>query len=270
MDIQCYELGSSKERCLKLNCGYDENKENSKCYPVQVDTGCKFENNQCTISSPSTEKTCSIIFDEQTNNIICKERAIECSDLNQDSTNCPKAQLEEANKKCSYDSSRSNNKCFEVLIEDGCTYDNENKECTGVDASNGKICELDLSGNPGACKKRNAQCSDFDNDSESCPNVKLPDKSKKCSYSSNKCVEEQIEAKCTYESGQCQNSLPLKIKCVLNNDKNGCEESNVECSDFENDQTGCNDAIISNSNKKCNYESGQCTEVFKGCSDFSQ
>ena len=130
-------------------------------------------------------------------------------------------------------------------------YNNENKECSGVDIPNEKICDLYYTVNPVTCQKRNIQCSDFDNDSTSCSNVRLQDKSKKCIYNSNKCVEEKIEAKCEYdestqtEEEKCINSLPLKIKCELNNEKNGCNERNVKCSDFGSNQDDCSDAIIS-------------------------
>ena len=40
------------------------------------------------------------------------------------------------------------------------------------------------------CQKRNIQCSDFDNDSTSCPNAKLPDKSIKCIYNSKQFFQE--------------------------------------------------------------------------------
>ena len=274
-EIGCWDVESSKERCLKIkDCGYDETREYNKCYPVQVDEDCKFENNECSLSISSSDKTCSLIFDEYSKNYICKERTIGCSDFSQDSTNCLKLELKETNKVCSYDSSRSNNKCFEVLIEDECFYENENKKCTGEFLSEGKICDLDLSENPVSCKKRYNQCSDFDGDKTKCESAILRDKSKECSYNDqNKCIEKEIKAECIFDNDaqeKCKSTLSSKLNCELNSNKDGCTEKNVECSDFENDQTGCNDAIISNSNKKCNYESGQCTEVFKGCSDFSQ
>ena len=274
-DISCYDLESSKEKCLKLkDCGYDEKRGYNKCFPVQVDSECKFENNECTISTTSFDKTCSLIEDKESYFMQCKVRNIECSDFNQDSTNCPKAKLQGTNKVCSYDNSRSGNKCFIVSIADGCKYNSENKECTGLNLSHGKICDLDYSENPVNCTFKNIHCNDLNNDSDSCQNVILPDRSKRCIYNSNRCVEKEIEAKCEYDElvqtdeAKCTSTFSLKLKCELNNDKNGCIEKNPDCIDFTENE--CDDVIFSDSNKKCkfDYESAQCSEDLKECSDF--
>jgi hypothetical protein len=276
-DAYCYDLSSSKEKCLTLdNCVYDEKREYGKCFSVYTennDEDCEFTEHKCT--SKSNKKFC-YLFDDQQGNIYCKSRNIQCSDFDQDSSSCPTADLQDSTKKCSYDSSRSSgNKCFEVLIKDGCTYNNANKECQGEDLSNGKICDMDYSENPVTCQKRNIQCNDFDGDQEKCRNAKLPDKSKECSYNAeNKCVEKTKEAQCNFNEDpkSCTSTLPSKIKCELKEDESGCETKNVECSDFERDQSGCNDAIISDSNKKCTYDSSKaenkCSLVSKECNDF--
>ena len=90
----------------------------------------------------------------------------------------------------------------------------------------------------------------------------LPDKSKECSYKAEnqKCVEKAKEATCNFndqDPKSCTSSLPSKIKCELKEDESGCVAKNVECSDFEDNQSGCNDAIISDSNKKCEYDSSK-------------
>ena len=272
VDAQCYDYISSKEKCLSLKnyvCGYDEKREYEKCFFVTLDEGCEFKDNKCTIDS--TKEFCELTKDEY-NRMSCKKRNIKCSDLDQDSSNCPKIDLQENNKKCSYDSSRSSgNKCFEVLIGNGCTYDNA---CTGMDLPNWKICDMDMSGNPITCQLRNIQCSDFNQNENNCKSAKLPDKTKECSYSENQCIEKEVEAKCNYDNDkkECTSTLSSKIKCGLNSDENGCVEKNVECSDFEADEAGCNGAIISNSNKKCQYDNtkaeNKCTEIMKDCSDF--
>ena len=271
-DASCFDYISSKEKCLSIKnyiCGYDEKREYDKCFYVNLEEGCEFKDNKCSIDS--NKEICEMIKDEY-NNMSCKKRNIKCSDLDQDSSNCPKVDLQEDNKKCSYDSSRSSgNKCFEVLIGIGCTYDSE---CTGEDLSNGKICDMDMSGNPITCQQRNIQCSDFNQNEDNCKSAKLPDKTKECSYSESQCIEKEAEAKCNYDEGQnkCTSTLSSKIKCELNSDENGCVEKNVECSDFETDEPGCNGAIISNSNKKCQYDNSKdknkCSEIMKDCSDF--
>lgn len=277
----CYHYYASKDKCLKLeNCGYDEKRhEYDRCfniYPEKNEAGCSFTDNKC-ISDNSNKKICYLVDEE--GYIFCKSRNIQCSDLNEDSSSCPKADLEDITKKCSYDASRSSgNKCFEVLIKEGCTYDNdnENKKCQGEYLSDGKICDLDFSANPVSCQKRNLQCGDFDGDENKCKIAKLPDKSKECSYNDQKkCVEKTKDAKCTYIEGEeepCVSSLPSKIKCELNGDGTGCNSKNVECSDFEDSSSGCNDAILSDSNKKCVYDNSKtenkCSQASKGCSDF--
>lgn len=275
----CYHYYASKDKCLQLqDCGYDEKQyEYSRCfmiYPEMNEAGCSFKDNKC-ISS-SNQKTCYLVFEEGYN--FCKSRNIQCSDLDEDSSNCPKADLGDGTKKCSYDASRSSgNKCFVVSIKEGCNYDNdnENKKCQGEYLSDGKICDLDFSANPVSCQKRNIQCGDFDGDENKCQNAKLPDKSKECSYNDQKkCVEKAKDAKCTYKEGDklCDSSLPAKIKCELNGDESGCNAKNVECSDFEDSPSGCNDAILLDSNKKCVYDSSKsenkCSQASKECNDL--
>jgi len=263
----CWNYENSKDKCLSLGiCGYDEKREYNRCFSVGLDGNCKFENNKCTLDS--NQKICEMI--EEEGNMYCKERDIKCSDLDQDSSSCLNADLQDGTKKCSYNSSRSSgNKCFEVSVKEGCTYDNENILCKGDYSSSGKICDLDYSENPATCQKRNIQCSDFNGDESKCQSAKLPDKSKECSYNSDKCVEKEIKAECIFDEAntKCTSTLSSKINCKLNEDNNGCTEKSVECSDFTN-QNDCNDAIISDSNKKCKYESGQCSESLKECSDF--
>ena len=273
----CYHYSASKDKCLQLeNCGYDEKKEYDRCFmihPDKNDASCEFKNNKCT--SNSNQKFCYLVDEE--GYIFCRSKDIQCSDLDQDSSSCLNADLKDSTKKCSYDSSRSSgNKCFEVSIKDGCSYNNEDKTCQIKDLSNEKICDMDYSENPVACQKRNIQCNDLNGDESNCPKVKLPDKSKECSYNTDnqKCVEKAKEAKCNFNEStkSCTSTLDSKIKCELNGDESGCVSKNVECSDFENDQSGCNDAIISDSNKKCKYDSSKtenkCSAVSKDCSDF--
>ena len=275
----CYHKFYSRDKCLLLeNCGYDEKKdEYNRCFIIHSEKneeGCEFKDNKCT--SNSNQKFCYLVNEE--GYTFCKSRNIQCSDFDQDSSSCPTADLQDSTKKCSYDSSRSSgNKCFEVLIKDGCTYNNANKECQGEDLSNGKICDMDYSENPVTCLKRNIQCNDFDGDQTKCQSATLPDKSKECSYNAeNKCVEKTKEAQCNFNGNSdpksCTSSLPSKIKCELKEDESGCETKNVECSDFERDQSGCNDAIISDSKKKCEYDSSKeenkCSLVSKECNDF--
>ena len=141
---------------------------------------------------------------------------------------------------------------------------------------NGKICDLDYSENPVTCQKRNVQCNDYNGNESKCSSVKLPDKSKECSYNSEnqKCVEKTKDAQCDFNEStkSCTSSLPSKIKCELKGDESGCEVKNVECSDFEDNSSGCNDAIISDSNKKCQYDNSKtenkCSVVSKECGDF--
>jgi len=274
---QCYHYTSSRDNCLLLNnCGYDEKRdEGNRCfmiYPEHHDDGCEFKDNKCT--SNSNQKFCYLV--DERGYTFCRSKDIQCSDFDQDSSNCLKTDLQDSTKKCSYDSSRSSgNKCFEVLIKEGCSYNNADKTCQGGSSSSGKICDLDYSENPVTCQKRNIQCKDFNGDQTQCESAILPDKSKECSYNAeNKCVEKAKEAKCDFNESTklCTNSLPSKIKCVLNGDENGCVSKNVECSDFENNQSDCNDAIISDSNKKCEYDSSKaenkCYAVSKECSDF--
>ena len=275
----CYHYISSRDKCLLLdNCGYDEKRDEwNRCfmiYPEHNDQGCEFKDNKCT--SNSNQKFCYLVDDQ--GYTFCRSKDIQCSDLDQDSSNCPKADLQDSSKKCSYDSSRSSgNKCFEVSIKDGCSYNNEDKTCTGGSSSSGKICYLDYSENPVTCQKRNIQCNDFNGDQTQCESATLPDKSKECSYNAEnqKCVEKAKEATCNFndqDPKSCTSSLPSKIKCELNGDETGCVAKNVECSDFEDNQSGCNDAIISDSNKKCEYDSSKaenkCSAVSKECSDF--
>ena len=274
----CSHYFSSRDKCLHLeNCGYDEKREEwNRCfmiYPENIDADCKFKDNKCT--SDSIQKKICYLVDED-GYTFCRSRDIQCSDLDQDSSNCPNADLQDSTKKCSYDSSRSSgNKCFEVLIKDECNYKNEEKTCQGGSSSSGKICDMDYSENPVTCQKRNIQCKDFNGDQTQCKSAVLPDKSKECSYNAeNKCVEKTKEAKCDFNESakSCDSTLDSKIKCELKEDESGCEEKNVECSDFENNQSGCNDAIISDSNKKCEYDSSKtenkCYAVSKDCSDF--
>jgi len=55
---------------------------------------------------------------EEEGNMYCRERDIKCSDLDQDSSSCLNADLQDGTKKCSYNSSLSpGNKCFEVSIK---------------------------------------------------------------------------------------------------------------------------------------------------------
>ena len=275
----CYHYTSFRDKCLQLdNCGYDEKRDEwNRCfmiYPEHNDQGCEFKDNKCT--SNSNQKFCYLVDDQ--GYTFCRSKDIQCSDLDQDSSNCPKADLQDSSKKCSYDSSRSSgNKCFEVSIKDGCNYNNEDKTCTGGSSSSGKICYLDYSENPVTCQKRNIQCNDFNGDQTQCESATLPDKSKECSYNAEnqKCVEKAKEATCNFndqDPKSCTSSLPSKIKCELNGDETGCVAKNVECSDFEDNQSGCNDAIISDSNKKCEYDSSKaenkCSAVSKECSDF--
>ena len=162
----CYHYFYSRDKCLLLdNCGYDEKREEyRRCfniYPEKNEIGCEFKENKCT--SNSNQKFCYLVDEE--GYAFCKGRNIQCSDLDQDSSSCPNADLQDSTKKCSYDSSRSSgNKCFEVSIKEGCTYNNAEKKCTGEDLSNGKICDMDYSENPVTCQKRNIQCNDFDED----------------------------------------------------------------------------------------------------------
>lgn len=276
-DAFCYDFTSSEEQCLKIeNCGYNGKKDYDKCfmiYPEKNEEGCEFKSNKCTSSSKN--KFCELV--EEEGYTFCRARDIKCSDLGQDSNSCLEAELKVNTNKCAYDSSRSSgNKCFEVTTKEGCTFDNENKKCDGTYASNGKICDLDYTENPVTCQKRNIQCNDFDEDETNCKNAKLPDKSKECNYNSeNKCVEKKKEGKCNYEETpekKCESSLPSKIICELKEDQSGCNERNVECADFESDSSGCIGAIISDSNKKCQYDSNKednkCFEVSKDCSDF--
>ena len=274
----CYHYTSSRDKCLLLeDCGYDEKRdEYNRCfmvYPEWNEDGCSFKDNKCT--SNSNQKFCYLV--DEKGYTFCRSKNIQCSDLDQDSSSCPNIDLQDSTKKCSYDSSRSSgNKCFEVSIKDGCSYDNVNKKCEGEDLSNGKICDLDYSENPVTCQKRNVQCNDYNGNENKCPSVKLPDKSKECSYNSEnqKCVEKTKDAQCDFNEStkSCTSSLPFKIKCELKGDESGCEAKNVECSDFEDNSSGCNDAIISDSNKKCQYDNSKtenkCSVVSKECSDF--
>jgi hypothetical protein len=127
----CYHYRASRDKCLLLeNCGYDEKKdEYSRCFmidPEHNDPGCSFNDNKCT--SDSNQKFCYLVDDQ--GYTFCRSKNIQCSDLDQDSSNCPKADLQDSAKKCSYDSSRSSgNRCFEGSLKDTCSYDSANKKC---------------------------------------------------------------------------------------------------------------------------------------------
>ena len=202
-------------------CGYDEKRKYNRCFNVGLDGNCKFENNKCTIDS--NQKFWEMI--EEEGNMYCRERDIKWSDLDQDSSSCLNTDLQDESKKCSYNSSRSSgNKCFEVSVKEGCTYDNENILCKGDYSSSGKICDLDYSVNPVSCQKRNIQCNDFNGDENKCQSAKLPDKSKECIYNSDKCVEKEIKVECIFDGAntKCTSTLSSKINCKLNDENNGC------------------------------------------------
>ena len=281
-NVQCQDFDTDKQKCLSAEpedseggCFYHEYENVKKCMKLTIEEDCNYDkdNNRCSLSAESNKFICEI--EVKTDYVKCKKRQALCSDFDEDEDKCLQLILEGTNKKCSYDSSRSSgSKCFEVLIENGCTFDNSQKKCTGNDLPNGKICDLDFSMNPVNCGKRNAQCNDFNEDKDNCESVILQDITKLCSYNENTkdCSEQMREAKCTFETDRCTNSFPLKIKCTLNEESNGCIEENVECGDFEDNEGNCNLAVISDSKKKCKYDANKsqnkCYEEFKECNDL--
>ena len=246
VNAQCHDYDSDQEKCKQLsNCGF----ESGNCFSVTLDSGCEFnsDENQCSIES-NTE---ICYFDD--NNKHCAKRNIQCSDLNSDLDKCRQAVLQDATKKCYYDSSQ----CLEVSIESGCTFDNDNKQCTGEYLSEGKTCALDET-SPVACKKRNIECNEFNGNKDKCESAKIRHKNKECIYNEqNQCVE---KSECEFKSDptkECVSKSPSKIKCTLNTNQDGCDETTVSCSDFESNATECKAAILTTSGKKCFYDSSK-------------
>lgn len=247
VDAQCQDYNSDQEKCKQLsNCGFDS----GNCFSVTLASGCEFnsDENQCSIESNTEICELQTVDD---NNKSCVKRNIQCSDLNSDSGKCRQADLGDGTKKCYYDSSQ----CVEVSIESGCTFNNENNQCTGEYLSEGKTCALDTT-SPVACKKRNIECNEFNGNKDKCESAKLLHKNKECIYNEqNKCVE---KSECEFKSDaaeKCVSKSPSKIKCTLNSGENGCDEAAVSCSDFESDAAGCKAAILTTSGKKCFYDS---------------
>lgn len=259
VEAQCHDYDSEQNKCLLLeNCGY----ETDNCFSVTLDSGCQFssDGNHCSIESNA--KICELKPAEpaQEKNKHCVKRDIQCSDLNSDSDKCKQAVFQDATKKCYYDSSQ----CVEVSIESGCTFNNDDKQCTGEYLSEGKTCALDET-SPAACKKRNIECNEFDGNKNKCESAKLLHKNIECIYNEqNQCVE---KSECEFKSDadeKCVSKSPSKIKCTLNSGENGCDERAVLCSDFESDEAGCKAAIITTPGKKCFYDS---TKASNKCYD---
>ena len=212
VDAQCHDYDSDQDKCKQLqNCGFD----NDICFSVTLDSDCQFSSNQNQCSIDSNTEICELISAEG-NDKRCAKRVIQCSDFNGDSTKCKNADLQATTKKCGYNSSiTSGDKCFEVSIENGCTYNNENNQCTGEYLSEGKICALDTTSSV-ACKKRNIECNEFDENEDKCESAKLLHKNKECFYNEqNQCVEKECEFTSS-PTKQCVSLSPSKIKCTLN------------------------------------------------------
>lgn len=246
-------------------CSFDEERDEEQCYEVLVDTNCNYESSSkvCSVTNDKINSYKCALSQDKTS---CASQNVQCSDFEDDSTNCPLAVLESGNKKCSYDSNGVNGKkCFEVEIDSGCTYDSSEKICSFQEESNQFICQIVTSDDTMKCEKRNILCSDLDSDETKCINAVLQDASSECSYNGensvgSKCYEVRTSAGCNYDNSQkkCTIITSLNDKvCDLEISQTPilCTQRNVQCIDFDEDETKCKAAVLQDASKKCNYKS---------------
>ena len=124
-------------------------------------------------------------------------------------------------------------------------------------------------------QKRQALCSDFDEDEDKCLSLILEETNKKCSYDSSlssgsKCFEVLIKNGCTFDSSQKKctgNDLPNGKICDLNSSMNpvNCDKRNAQCIDFNKEKTNCENVILQDTTKLCSYDEDtqSCTEKIK-------
>ena len=240
---------------------------------ISIQSGfCTFENNECNNSAPNKVK-CELNNDEPPSG--CVETNVQCQDFETDKQKCLSAEPEDSERGCFYHEYENVKKCMKLTIEEDCNYDKDSNFCSLSTESNQFICELDIKTDSVECKKRQALCSDFDEDEDKCLSLILEETNKKCSYDSSlssgsKCFEVLIKNGCTFDSSQKKctgNDLPNGKICDLNSSMNpvNCDKRNAQCIDFNKEKTNCENVILQDTTKLCSYDEDtqSCTEKIK-------
>lgn len=77
-------------------------------------------------------------------------------------------------------------------------------------------------------------------------------------------MKKKLKQNINEETKKFTSTFPSKVKCEKNDNDNltGCNMTNVRCSDFNEDETSWKIAILSDKNKKCNYDSKEYVDLF--------
>ena len=190
---ECEQYKNSREECESVHqndviCIYytynegsgDEEKLVNKCNQIINKDVCQYDVNKhnCLIKpgeEEPDEQACQMTAGDNEGEENCQLGTASCYHKFYSRDKC--LLLEN----CGYDEKKDEyNRCFIIHSEkneEGCEF--KDNKCTSN--SNQKFCYLVDEDGYTFCRARNIQCSDFDQDSSSCPTADLQDSTKKCS-----------------------------------------------------------------------------------------
>ena len=251
---------------------------NNECISTYRDCGEYKENVDqkiCESISPQYQPNKKCIFSE--NKCISQSRT--CSDFKfglEPNSNCRLLTSKEQNKRCVF----VNNVCEEQYKSCDSYLGNDEKECNSIlpfDERDGEQYNYKCSFENGKWVQKDRFCEDYIpifDFSYYCEDLSPSDKSKRCAFVKNKCIEQYYF--CNDYKGKdketCESIIPYEDfskKCVLEGD-NCVQKEKTSCSDYKpgEDNESCESIKLNDEKKTCVMLNGECLETYKTCESY--
>ena len=280
----CGDFENNGDVCEKLSTSDNTKK---KCFPTNVAPNCVEQFTKCEYYSGTTESECTAIssyIPEPDNykcvfDTTCKTKKKECSDFDNEPTNCGKYTPENTSKRCVHTTINSEPKCIEVF-----------KTCSDYsnsqEAKNSTFCEAIVEdlyhkcnyvSSSSTCVSKQNKCEDYSSEA-TCNTIQVND-TYKCKFDNGECIEVRQYKDCNLYTGKdrsiCETITPPESnkRCILKNDEQ-CVSVPKECENYIG--TGLNEYECINNYKpldesyKCIFKNNACIKTFKYkyCSDY--